>query len=254
MQQARRARVLERRSIPEPLWSLTLARYRFLAALAPTDQAKLRELSTLFLVEKEFHGVGELVVDDDIAVAIAAQACLPVLRLGLNWYGGFKGIVVHAGAVVARREVVDDTGVVHEFDEELSGEAMDGGPVMLSWQDVESSGESADWGYNVVIHEFAHVLDMVDGVADGVPPLRDRAARLAWAQLLGEEYDAFCAAVDAGYETLIDPYGAESTGEFFAVAAETFFTMPADLNAEHPALYALLAGFFDQDPAQRERG
>lgn len=252
MQHARRARLLARRSIPDPLWIMTLARFPFLAELVPADREALRELSTLFLAEKEFHGVGGLVVNDDMAVAIAAQACLPVLRLGLDWYGGFKGIVVHADAVVARREVVDETGVVHEFDEELSGEAMDGGPLMLSWHDVESSGESADWGYNVVIHEFAHVLDMRDGVADGVPPLGDRAARQTWQRVLSAEYDAFCEAVDAGHETLIDPYGADSPGEFFAVATETFFTMPIDMQAEHPALYELLAGFYRQHPAQRQ--
>jgi MtfA peptidase len=225
---------------------------RFLAAIAPVDQVALRELSTLFLAEKEFHGVDGLVVNDDMAVAIAAQACLPVLHLGLDWYSGFKGIVVHADAVVARREMMDETGVVHEFDEELSGEAMDGGPVMLSWQDVESSGESAEWGYNVVIHEFAHVLDMRDGVADGVPPLESHAARQAWQRVLSDEFDALGAAIDAGRETLIDTYGADSPGEFFAVAAETFFTMPTDMRSEHPALYDLLAGFFRQDPAQRE--
>ena len=252
LQRARRARLLEQRGIPEPLWRLTLARFRFLATLDPADQAALRELCTLFLAEKEFHGVGGLVVNDDMAVAIAAQACLPVLHLGLEWYSGFKGIVVHADAVVARREVVDESGVVHEYDEELSGEAMDGGPVMLSWQDVESSAESAEWGYNVVIHEFAHVLDMRDGVADGVPALPDREARKAWEHTLTVEYDALCRAVDAGDDTLIDPYGAESPGEFFAVAAESFFTMPNDLKAEHPVLYDLLAGFFRQDPAQRE--
>lgn len=245
--------MLARRSIPEALWLLTLTRFPFLASLEPVEQSALRELSTLFLAEKEFHGVGGLIVEDEMAVAIAAQACLPVLHLGLGWYSGFKGIVVHADAVVARREVMDETGVVHQFDEELSGEAMDGGPVMLSWRDVESSGESADWGYNVVIHEFAHVLDMRDGLADGVPPLHNRAARETWQQVLSSEYESFCVAVDAGLETLIDPYGAEAPSEFFAVATETFFTMPAELVAEHPALYDLLAGFFRHDPARRSR-
>ncbi len=191
---ARRSQVLQRRPIPEPLWRLTLARYGFLDRLDGTDRAELRELSTLFLADKEFHGAGGLLVNDAMAVAIAAQACLPVLRLGLEWYSGFKGIVVHADAVLAQREFMDETGVVHEYEEELSGEAMEGGPVMLSWRDVEDSGESAGWGYNVVIHEFAHVLDMRDGAADGVPPLPDRAARQHWLAIVEVEYSAFCAA------------------------------------------------------------
>ncbi|HJV60518.1 MAG TPA: M90 family metallopeptidase, partial [Albitalea sp.] len=170
----REQRTLERRAIPDALWQLTLLRYPFLARRDDADQAQLRRLATLFLAEKEFHGAQGLVVTDEIAVAIAAQACLPVLRLGLQLYAGFVGIVVHPDEVVAQREVMDEDGIVHQYDETLAGEAMGGGPVMLSWHDVQAAGESAEWGYNVVIHEFAHVLDMGDGEADGVPPLPDR--------------------------------------------------------------------------------
>jgi len=250
--QARRERLLRERAIPGELWRLTLARYPFLASLDAQSADGLRDLATLFLADKEFYGANGLEVSDEMAVAIAAQACLPVLRLGLQWYAGFKGIVVHADAVRARREVVDDIGVVHHYEEELSGEAMEGGPLMLSWRDVEDGAESGDWGYNVVIHEFAHVLDMRDGVADGVPLLPDRATRARWLDVMDAEYQAFCAAVDHAEETLLDPYGAESIDEFFAVASEAFFTMPQDTKAEHPRLYALLAEFFGQDPA-RER-
>ncbi|MEQ1804953.1 MAG: M90 family metallopeptidase [Burkholderiaceae bacterium] len=248
-QRARRERLLRTRSIPDPLWRLTLLRYGFLTDLGETAQAELRDLATLFLAEKEFHGAGGLLVNDEMAVAIAAQACLPVLRLGLHWYDAFKGIVVHADAVVAQREVVDEIGVVHEFEEELSGEAMEGGPLMLSWRDVEDSGESADWGYNVVIHEFAHILDMRDGVADGIPPLPNRKARERWVDVLEDEYRSFCGCVDDGADTVLDPYGAQSPDEFFAVASEAFFTVPLQAREAHPKLYELLAGFYRQDPA-----
>src|SRR5438552_991128 len=160
----------------------------------------LRELATLFLARKEFTGAQGFQVSDEIAVAVAAQACLPVLRLGLDCYDGFVGIVMHGDEVVARREVMDESGVVHHYDETLSGEAMEGGPVMLSWRDVESAGESAEWGYNVVIHEFAHVLDMRDGIADGMPPLPDRPAREQWMAVIGDEYQHFCEDVDAGLD------------------------------------------------------
>jgi MtfA peptidase len=248
-QQARRARVLRKRSIPDALWQLTLMRYTFLADLDAVALNELRELATLFLAEKEFFGADGLTIDDEMAVAIAAQACLPVLRLGLDWYSGFKGIVVHADAVVAQREIVDEIGVVHQFEEELSGEAMEGGPLMLSWHDVHGSGESADWGYNVVIHEFAHILDMRDGIADGIPPLPDRRAREHWAAVLDAEYRRFCDAVERDSDTVLDPYGAESPDEFFAVASEAFFTVPRDVRDAHAELYALLAGFYRQDPA-----
>ena len=129
------------------------------------------------------------------------------------------------------------------------GEAMEGGPVMLSWRDVSEAGESADWGYNVVVHEFAHVLDMGDGLADGIPPLSGPGERQRWQMVLSDEFDGFCARVDADEDTALDPYGAESPEEFFAVASEAFFVAPQDMRAEHPALYALLAGYYRQDPA-----
>lgn len=245
----RDARTLQNRPIPDDLWRLTLAQHSFLARQDPVDARRLRELSTLFLADKEFAGMQGLQVTDSMAVAIAAQACLPILNLGLLWYDGFKGIVVHPDAVRARREHVDEIGVVHHYDEELAGEAMHGGPVMLSWQDVAESGASAEWGYNVVIHEFVHILDLRDGQADGVPALPDRQSRERWLKILTDQYEQFCVDVDAGVDTLLDPYGAEAIDEFFAVAAEVFFVAPQDLLAEHEPLYELLRGFFKQDPA-----
>lgn len=246
---AREARVLARRAIPDDLWQRTLARLPFLARRSAADLTELRRLSSLFLDTKEFHGTDGLVVDDAMALCIAAQAVLPVLRFGLAPYDGFVGIVVHPDEVVARREVTDEHGIVHAYDEVLAGEAMDGGPLMLSWRDVADAGESAGWGYNVVIHEFAHVLDLGDGVADGVPPLPSAAERQAWLDLLMPAYDRHGEEVACGYETLLDPYGAQAPEEFFAVASETFFVSPNELRAEHPDLYGLLARYFRQDPA-----
>ena len=245
----RDARMLVQRAIPEDLWRLTLSRFPFLLHRPVDDLQRLRDLSTLFLADKEFAGMQGLEVDDGMAVAIAAQACLPILRLGLSQYDAFKGIVVHPDVVVARREVMDEDGVVHHYDEELSGEAMEGGPVMLSWRDVADAGDSAAWGYNVVIHEFAHVLDMRDGAPDGVPLLPDRAARERWLAVLEPQWQDFCARVDDGEDTLIDPYGAEAIDEFFAVASEVFFVNAPALRAEHPQLYELLTGYYRQDPA-----
>ncbi len=245
----RETRALARRAIPDALWQLTLARLPFLAARPPDDVVELRRLASLFLDEKEFTGAGGLAVDDAMAVCIAAQAVLPVLRFGLAPYRGFVGIVVHPDEVVARREVTDDDGIVHAYDEVLTGEAMAGGPVMLSWVDVSESGDSANWGYNVVIHEFAHVLDMGDGEADGVPPMTSPAEREAWMAVIDPAFEQFSAQIDAGIETLLDPYGATGIDEFFAVAAETFFTGPKEMRARHPDLYGLLARYFQQDPA-----
>ena len=187
-------------------------------------------------------------------MAVAAQACLPVLRLGLAWYDGFVGIVMHADDVVARRQIEDEHGIVHEYDEELAGEAMEGGPLMLSWRAMEAPDDPALAGdagvFNVVIHEFAHVLDMRDGLADGVPLLASTAEREAWIDTFDPLFEAFVAAVDRGEDTLIDPYGAEAPEEFFAVASEAFFAAPDALRDESPALYQLLARYYRQDPAR----
>jgi MtfA peptidase len=249
----RQARTLKRRAIPDTLWHLTLAQFPFLTKRAPAELESLRQLCTLFLADKEFAGMQGLHVDDAMAVAIAAQACLPILAMGLHWYDGFKGIVVHPDVVMARREVMDEDGVVHHYDEELSGEAMQGGPVMLSWRDVADAGESAEWGYNVVIHEFVHVLDQRGAWLDTGPEHVEQSNRQQWRQAIVREYESFCREVDSGEATLVDPYGAESLEEFLAVSAEAFFVAPAELMAERPELYALLRICFKQDPNAEAR-
>ena len=234
-QRWRRARTLERRAIPDALWQLTLVRFPFLAARSADDRSTaLREMATLFLAEKEFSGARGLVVSDEMAVAIAAQACLPALALGLDWLDGFVGIVVHEDAVVARREVEDEDGIVHAYDEELSGEAMSGGPVMLAWRDVDDAGESAVDGYNVVVHEFAHVIDMRRGVTAGVESADPASERGRWLHALADEYERFADRVEDDEETFLDPYGAEALEEFFAVGARRSSSPPRICEREEP--------------------
>ncbi|MFM8898588.1 MAG: zinc-dependent peptidase [Burkholderiales bacterium] len=234
----RERRLLERFAINDLLWLGTLLRYPFLRALPRAEQNKLRHLCSHFLASKEFHGAHHFVVTDEIAVAVAAQACLPVLKLGLSAYDGFVGIVIHSGDVLVQREVQDEAGVVHRYAEELAGEAMDGGPVMLTWQAVLDAQQDSPSPYNVVIHEFAHVLDMREGLSHYLPGL-------------AVAYKAFCHEVDSGAETLIDPYGSESLEEFFAVACETFFVAGRAMREAYPTLYETLRVYFQQDPAER---
>ncbi len=247
-QRWRERSALQRRAIPDLLWRRTLKRFAFLPRHGERE-ARLRRMTSLFLDRKEFTGAHGLVVTDDIAVAIAAQACLPVLELGLPRYDGFVGIVVHPGQARARRQHEDESGVWHEYEEVLSGEALEGGPVMLSWRDVRGAGASASRGYNVVIHEFAHVLDMADGVTDGVPGLPPGLPRSRWVETMDAEFERFTQAVEAGVETALDPYGAQAPEELFAVASEAFFVSPGLLLGEHPRLYELLRHFYQQDPA-----
>ena len=237
------------RAIPDALWLGALARYPFLAARPAAELQQLRTLTAGFLATKEFHGAQGFVITDEVAVDIAAQAVLPVLHLGLAWYDDFVGIVVHRDEVVARRETVDDAGVVHHYNEVLAGEAMEGGPVMLSWRDVAGAGGTAREGYNVVIHEFVHKLDMRDGAPDGCPPLASAQVRRDWLAVLQPQYDAFREQVIiaerfGGAPTWLDPYGAQSIDEFFAVASEAYFVNRERFGAEFAELLLLLDSFF----------
>jgi len=236
------------RAIPDALWATVLERYAFLTRRAAADRERLRQLSGEFLAVKEFHGAKGFVVTDEVALSIAAQAVLPVLNLGLSWYDDFVGIVVHADEVVARRTAMDEAGVMHQWDEVIAGEAMEGGPVMLSWQDAAGRTPGAHEPYNVVIHEFIHKIDMRDGAADGCPPLAP-AARRNWLEVMGNEYEAFrekaiIAERFGGEPTWLDPYGAQAVDEFFAVACEAYFVAPQRFAAEHPALASLFDKFF----------
>ncbi len=245
-------RAVARRPIADDLWRRTLKRYPFLQQPHVDDDALLKRLASRFLDTKEFTAVGDIKLSNDVVVAVAAQACLPILRLGLARYSGFVGIVLHADQVVARREHHDDDGVVHVYDEVVSGEAMSGGPLMLSWRDVRAAGMSAATGYNVVIHEFAHVLDMHDGVADGVPALPSGLARADWLHVLTQAREDLARRVEAEEDTALDPYGLQGADEFFAVSSEAFFVTPARIKKEHLALYQMLCRFYLQDPASRE--
>ena len=240
---------LKRRAIPDDLWKRTLVRYPFLQRSSVEAAQELRRLTSLFLDSKEFSTTGGLRLTDAMAVAIAAQACLPVLRLGLARYQHFVGIVVHPDVVMAPRSLQDPDGVVHEYTDMLAGEAMDGGPVMLSWPDVRRSGHSAQQGYNVVIHEFAHVLDMASGQADGMPQLPADLPARDWRTTLQAAFTQLEHDLAEGRSTLLDPYGATGPEEFFAVASETFFVNAAQMKKEHPALYGMLSRFYLQDPA-----
>ena len=249
----RERRALERRAIPDELWTLTLLRLPFLARLDEAERAELRRLCSLFLDHKEFHGAGGLEVTDDMALLIAAQACLPVLRLepGLRIYAPVIGIIVHPAQVIIQQSIVDEDGVVHEFEDELAGELTNRGLIELAWSEMASQGELGDEAYNVVIHEFAHLIDAATGSIDGVPPLPDRQARERWMAVIDPAYEAFCNLVDEGVEIVVDPYGAEAVDEYFAVAVEAFFVAPVPFKRESPEMYALLAGYFRQDPARQ---
>jgi MtfA peptidase len=246
----RRKRILKSARLDEALWKRVAAKLSFLRGLSGGDTARLKELVILFLAEKEMHGAHGLELTDEVRLSIAAQACLPILNLGLDLYDSWVGVIVYPGEFRVHKEEVDENGVVHSFADELAGEAWPGGPVILSWEDVGM----AERGYNVVIHEFAHKIHM-DGAGDAdFPAARKGMDPAKWRKTLEESYDRFCAEVDSGEPTFIDPYAAEHPSEFFAVMSEAFFTESAVLARDWPELYGQLALFYRQDPAGRGDG
>ena len=238
----------DRVEIPDALWLKVCAQHPFLAYLTDSERARLRMLAAGFLAAKQFHGAQGLELDDRMMLSIAVQACLPVLRLGLAVYGDWVGVIVYPGDFVVPRQTVDEDGVVHEYDDEVLGEAWEQGPVIVSWRQDASRYA----GPNVVIHEFAHKLDMSNGGADGLPPLADGMSRERWSKAFAEAYDDLCDRVDADEPTPIDPYGAEHPAEFFAVASEAFFETPVALQSAYPAVYEQLKLLYGADPAMGE--
>lgn len=238
-------------SFPDELWQRILADTPFLAVLSADEKTRLKALVKEFLAEKRFSAAGDLALTDEICLSIAAQGCLPILNFGLRAYAGWVGVVVYPDEFVVPRVIADDSGVVHEFDDVLSGEAWEGGPLVVSWQDVQL----ADGGYNVVIHEFAHKIDMLNGEADGIPALHGEITEAQWLRIFDAAYEDFCRQVDLAEahdeETAIDPYGAESPAEFFAVISETFFGEPSLVADAYPKLYDLLRRYYRQDPLAR---
>lgn len=249
------SRLLDRWRAPTPVaidaarWQAAEYPYPFLDRLTDDERQRLRQLAAAFIASKEWSGAQGLVLTAGIQLAIALQACLPILNLGLDWYRGWVGIVVYPGDFVIPRRVVDADGVVHEYDDPVLGEAWEGGPVLLSW--FENPASVGD--VNIVIHEFAHKLDMSNGESDGMPALHDDMSAQAWHAAFAPAYEDFCRRVDAGEETAIDPYAAEHPAEFFAVASEVFFEAPDILLECYPAVYEQLCRFYRQHPLESRR-
>ena len=252
-------------AIDEGLWREATATWLFMRGVGDVDRAKLHGLAQRFLAIKHFSGTHDLEVTPLMQVRIAAQACILVLELGIEWYEGWSEVIVYPSQFAPERETMDEAGVVHVTNDPMAGEAWLGGPVILSYEDVALAGDEAARvaGYNVVIHEFAHKLDMRSGEPNGFPPLHAGMSGSAWKRAFSEAYQDFCARVDEAdalddegdEEALgalpIDPYASENPAEFFAVTSEAFFETPELLAPAYPEVYAQLKAFYLQDPLAR---
>lgn len=202
----------------------------------------LIRLATLFLHDKSIVGGRDFRVDEEIRQFIALQACLPVLNLGLDWYDDWTTLIVYEDAFRHEEEIVDEFGVTHAGVHELAGEAWLQGPVILSWSDILD--DIQDDGYNVIIHELSHKLDMRNGKANGFPPLPDDIPQQEWTTIMSAAYEDLQRHPKPG----IDTYAASDPAEFFAVLSELFFETPEVIVDAWPRVYGLLAGFYRQSP------
>ena len=250
----RRRRILERSPVSDDAWEWVLTNHPIISGLEREGYARLRELTGLFLAEKVFEGAEGLSVTAEMRLSVAVQACLPILELGIEWYDNWKTVVLVPAEFTSEQETRDHAGVVHEWEEEDAGESWDDGPVVLSWADVEASG----WGdgFNVVIHEAAHRLDMTDGGVNGRPALHRGMDPAEWHAVCSAAFSELSrrAARRGRKSPKIDSYAAENDAEFFAVMSEYFFENGGLVKSEYPDVYGLFTSFYRQDPAGRAAG
>lgn len=236
---------------PEPidpgLWRDTCAAVPWLAALDAPRRERLAALVARFAYEKTITPVGDLALDPLQRCTLAALCCLPLLEFGENGLRGWSQLIVYPDAFRVNRSHVDAAGVMHEWEDELIGEAWDAGPVILSWADVAADCADPRAGFCVATHEIAHKLDSLDGVLDGTPPL-PRAWQREWARDFQDAFNALASQVDAGQETSIDGYAAEAPEEFFAVVTEYHFSDPATLRTAMPAVAMHLERLYGRSP------
>ena len=248
-------------------WSKSHQRRELLAAPFPADwlqclqvnipaysrlpeaaQQKLRDTTRILVAEKNWEGVHGLALTDEIKVTVAGHAARLVLGFDGDYYPNVETIIVYPQGFLVTERRIETRGVFAESVVPLSGQAALQGPVIVSWADIRHSLRTGD-GQNVILHEFAHKLDMRDGAADGAPYLETDAQIEAWSRVMSAEYQALVERTQAGQRDVLNPYGATNAAEFFAVATESFFESARELLATHPALYGVLCDFYKQDPA-----
>lgn len=243
--------VLRRARIPERQWKDCVAQLSVLHKLSQPELHRLRELASLFLYEKTVNGAKGFTVTEEMRNQLAAQACLLILNLDLDYYSGWREIIMYPDSFIVQRDEVDGVGLVHKNRRALGGESWSHGPVIISWADALHRSGHYHQGGNVILHEFAHKLDMLNGEANGMPPLHRDMDRERWTRSFTQAYEQLSEQLEYHHHTQIDPYAATSPAEFFAVMTEYFFESPETLQEAFPAVYAELCAFYRQNPLAR---
>jgi len=226
-----------------------------LQTLKRHERHQLRKLASLFLRNKTFYGGAGLEVNDFMQVSIAAQACLLILNLDLHLYNGWSQIIIYPDAFLAPQTETDTAGVVHESKRALDGQAWERGPVVLAWSDIEQDMQEASIrrGSNVVLHEFAHKLDFLNGAANGMPPLHEEMQRAQWTHEFSTAYNDLSQRIRQRRHTVMNPYAATDPAEFFAVMTEVFFEDPQRLQQRFAGVYLKMSEYYRQDPVSRKQ-
>src|SRR5213083_2905212 len=219
-------------------------------SLSSDERDRLLRLVQVFLTEKHFEGCGGLTLTEEMKVTIAAGACLLLLHLEGPCYPSLRTVLVYPHGFVPTLASPPRTGEIAQPPVPEMGESWRDGVVVISWDDTVRGARNPADGENVVLHEFAHQLDAEDGVTDGAPLLAPSALR-TWGGVLSAEYERLRRDAADDRRSTLDEYGATNKAEFFAVATETFFEKPVQLEREHPELYGQLQQFYRQDPARR---
>jgi Mlc titration factor MtfA (ptsG expression regulator) len=244
-----RSRIIKRSPVQEQQWARAFRQLPILHGLSAQECTRLRELAILFLHHKSLEGAHGVDVTQHMALIIALQACLPILNLGLRWYDGWVSVIIYPAEFVPDRVYVDENGLEHQSSAVLSGESWSRGPVVLSWEGSQHAG-IVD-GHNVVVHEFAHKLDGLNGSANGFPPLHKNMHKDRWSSAMTRAFNDFRDKVNAAIPLPIDDYAATSPAEFFAVFSEEFFERPHIVHSLYPEVYDQFKQFYRQDPLVR---
>jgi Mlc titration factor MtfA (ptsG expression regulator) len=250
----RRRKKLTQAPFP-PLWEDIIRRnVAHYCMLEDVQRAHLRALIQVFIAEKYWEGAGGLKITDEIRVTISAQACLLLLGLAHNYYQNVKSIIVYPSTVVPPERhpgFFENTLTPVELEHPIIGQAFQQGPLIIIWDAALRGGRHPESGHNVIYHEFAHKLDMLDGATDGTPPFHDRAECRDWVLTCSREYLRLKQDIGKGRKSFLDAYAATSEAEFFAVATEQFFDKPGSMIEHAPDLYRVLKEYYRQDPYER---
>ena len=242
--------ILRRHAIKHELWESVSKRITLFQGMTAVEKAHLHELSTLFLNEKNIYGVQGVQLTEAMRVIIAAQACLPILGLGIELLNGWSDVIVYPDAFQVNRDQPDEFGIVHHEQHLLSGESWSRGPVILSWHDIETDRKNQQ-GHNVVVHEIAHKLDMLNGSANGMPPLHFSMQTTEWTEACAQAYEILNQRIEHGHPVCINSYATTSPAEFFAVCSEYFFAAPEILHTHFSEVYQQFRLYYRQDPLSR---